>query len=350
MRGRFAALGAATAAVSMGALATAAVAGASGPPPLPKGANGAKVQLFASGLKTPTSFAFGGGSVFAGDGGAESSKTPNGGIYVLKQGAATKIAGSPSFVAGLAWHQGALYVSGGGITKQGPQFSIWKMSGWNGTSFAKRQVIFSPGGKFDGFNGLAFGADGRLYVGVDLGLTNGNDHGPASATPHLYQILSLKPNGKDVTTFAKGIRQPWQFVFPAGSSSPFVSALGQDKGAKTAPDFILRVRQGDDYGFPACNQTEPKACKGFTKPFQQFAPHTDLMGMAIIGSRLYMTSFVSTHPSKNSGGEVVTMPLKGGSLKPVATGFVAPTVGLGEQSGWLYVGEVGPGLVYRIKP
>ena len=44
------------------------------------------------------------------------------------------------------------------------------------------------------------------------------------------------------------------------------------------------------------------------------------------------------------------MPLSGGPAKPLANGFVAPTVGLGGHAGALYVGEVGPGLVYRVTP
>ena len=47
------------------------------------------------------------------------------------------------------------------------------------------------------------------------------------------------------------------------SSSPFVSDLGQDSGAKNPPDFLLRVRRGQAYGFPQCNWTKAKACKGF---------------------------------------------------------------------------------------
>ena len=56
--------------------------------------------------------------------------------------------------------------------------------------------------------------------------TRGNDHGPAK-TPYVYDILSLNANGKGIKVFATGIRQPWQMVFPAGSSSPYVSDLGQ---------------------------------------------------------------------------------------------------------------------------
>ena len=42
------------------------------------------------------------------------------------------------------------------------------------------------------------------------------------------------------------------------------------------------------------------------------------------------------------------MPLKGGA-ETLVTGFVAPTVGLGENAGWLYVGEL-TGQVFRVKP
>ncbi|MFZ0090201.1 MAG: hypothetical protein WAL63_11880 [Solirubrobacteraceae bacterium] len=327
-------------------------AAAAGPPP-PKAAGGKQVTLVATGVTTPTSFATGGGSVFEGDGGAESGGPPNGGVYVLKNGAATKLAGSPLFVAGLAWYKGALYVSGGTPTSR--TTAIWtlqKWSGWNGASFAKQQVIYTAPRGFQGFNGIAFGPNGRLYVGADVGLLNGNDHGPAK-TPFVYKILSLNPTGKDLKVVASGIRQPWQMAFPAGSSSPLVSNLGQDAGkVKNPPDMILRVKQGDNYGFPGCTWAKNSKCKGFTKPFRLFPPHTDLMGMAIIGKRLYMTSFLGL--KAKGQGEVVSMPLKGGPLTAVVTGFVGPTVGLGAGGGTLYVGEVGQktgqGLVYSVNP
>jgi glucose/arabinose dehydrogenase len=347
MRGRTAALIAATA-VSTGVVASAAMA-ASGPPPPPKATNGHTVQLVASGLHTPTSFAFGAGQVFEGDGGVESKTAPpNGGVFVLKNGAATEIPGSPGFVAGLAWHDGALYVSGGSLTAAGPKWQLWKWSGWNGTTFTKQTAIYTAPKKFQGFNGIGFGADGRLYVGADTGLLNGNDHGPSNLSPYLYDILSINTNGKGLKVFATGIRQPWQMVFPKGSSSPFVSDLGQDSGAKNPPDFILRVHQGDNFGFPACNWTSASKCKGYAKPFQQFGPHTDLMGMVIMGKRIYTTSF--TGIGAKGDGEVLSLPLAGGKLKTLVTGTVAPVVGLGANGGWLYFGEVGPGLVYRVRP
>jgi glucose/arabinose dehydrogenase len=347
MRARTA-LGIATAVASTAAMA--AGANGDGTTPLPTATNGSAVQLVAVGLQTPTSFAFGDGAVFEGDAGSlTSSGTPNGGVFVLNGGVATLIPGSPPFVMGLAWHNGALYVSGGNpqATKNGTwQLSRW--SGWNGTAFTEQKAIYTPPQSFDGFNGLAFGPNGRLYVGVDTGATNGNDHGPATKSKYLYDILSLSTSGKDLKVFATGIRQPWQMVFPPGSALPLVSDLGQDKGATNPPDFILKVHPGDDFGFPQCNWTATSPCAGFAKPFKKFAPHTDPMGVSVIGSRLYLTSYLG--PSANGpGGVVYSMPLKGGKLTARVTGFVAAIVGLGEHDGSLYIGELN-GQVFRWTP
>jgi glucose/arabinose dehydrogenase len=335
----------AVAGVSAVAGGTAIAAG--GPPP-PTAVNGAPVTQVAAGLGTPTSFAFGAGSVFEGDGGNNQSGPPNGGVFLLKGGTGTKLAGSPAFVGGLAWYKGSLYVSGGFLT--GPNSAKWqllKWSGWNGSKFNSQKVVWTAPKKLDGLNGIAFGPDGRLYVGVDLGLTDGNDHSPAK-TPDVYDILSVKPNGKDLKVVASGIRQPWQMAFPKGSAFPLVSDLGQDSGATNPPDFVLKVKPGQNYGFPGCNQTVKSKCKAFAKPFRTFGPHTDIMGMAIIGKKLYMTSFMGPK-GKGPGGEVFSMPLKGGKLTPVVTGFVAPTVGLGVRGNSLYIGEL-TGQVFSVKP
>jgi glucose/arabinose dehydrogenase len=329
------------------ALGAPAATASSGPPP-PVSTNGHKVQLVASGLKTPTSFAFGDGMVFEGDGGnSEGSAPPNGGVYLLKNGAAVKIASPLKFVAGLAWHRHKLYISGAVLANGHPSWRLISWSGWNGTTFTVRKTLYVAPKGFDGFNGIGFGADGRLYVGVDVGLTDGNDHGPASTSPYLYDILTFRANGTDLRVFAKGIRQPWQFAFQPGSNAPFVTDLGQDSGAKNPPDFVLHVHAGDNYGFPKCNHTVAENCQGFTKPFRRFGPHTDLMGIAVHRGTLYLTSFLGKG-AKGPGGEVFTLRLNSHTLKPLVTGFVAPTVGLGLHDGYVYIGEL-TGQVYRVK-
>ncbi len=315
---------------------------------------GAKVWLFASGLKNPTSFAFGHGAIFAGDSGS-SEQPSNGGVYLLRHGRATEIPHSPNFVAGMQFHDGVLYLSAATIDAAGPrfpQFQILAWSGWNNTTFTKRDVVYTAPANFQGFNGLAFGPDGRLYVGVDTGLLNYNDHGPATLSPYLYDILSMKPNGTDFKVFALGIRQPWQMVFAPGSSAPFVSDLGQDgpTGVKP-PDFLLTVKAGDNYGFPQCNRTDGSRCKGFTKPFMSLIPHMDPMGLAIIGRTLYVGSYKGEFG--NSGGALYSMPIAGDRLTPVVTDFPLATDALAANGGYLYVGgstPKGAGYVYRVEP
>jgi glucose/arabinose dehydrogenase len=329
------------------AMAAPAANASSGPPP-PVSHNGHPVQLVASGLMTPTSFAFGDGQVFEGDGGnSEGSAPPNGGVYVLKGGKAVEIASPIKFVAGLAWHDNKLYISGGVLAGGAASFRLFAWSGWNGKTFTVRKTLWTAPKKLDGLNGIAFGANGRLYVGVDVGLTDNNDHGPASTSPYLYDILTFRPNGTGLQVFARGIRQPWQFAFQPGSNAPFVTDLGQDSGSADPPDFLLHVHAGDNYGFPTCNRTAVGDCRGFTKPFRSFAPHTDPMGIAFQSGTFYLTSFTGPH-GKGPGGDVYTTGLNSSVLKPLITGFVAPIVGLGLHDGYVYVGEL-TGQVFRVK-
>lgn len=318
---------------------TAVAAGSSGP----RTRKGKQPQVVAKGVATPTSFAFGGGEVFFSDG-TPPSAAPVGGVYVIKNGAPVKLAGSPAFSFGVTWHKGTLYVSA--INK------ILAWSGWTGATFTHQKTIYTQSSKkFTGFNGLGFGANGRLYVGVDLG--DGNDHGPATG-PDQYDVLSMTSKGKDVKVAARGMRQPWQLAFPQGSSSPYVSDLGQDTGVgpKGAPDFVLRVRQGQNYGFPKCNRTKAGACKGFATPFQSFPAHTDAMGLGIIGNRLFISEFGAATPAS-----VVSIPLAGGNPRTELTGFPKGrnVVGLGVHNGWVYVAETAAGAtalgtIYRFKP
>jgi glucose/arabinose dehydrogenase len=318
----------------------AATAQADGGPPPPVAVTGAHVDQIAAGLGTPTSFAFGAGTVFEGDGG-NSQGVPNGGVFVIKHGTATLLPGSPQFVAGLAWHNDALYGSGGMIGQNGASWVLFKWSGWNGSKFEHQQVIYTAPEGFQGFNGIAFGPDGRLYVGVDVGLLNGNDHGKDSLSPYLYDILSFKANGKDLKVFARGIRQPWQMVFPNDSATPLVSDLGPDDAFNDPPDYVLHVRAGQNYGFPLC-----VVCSSAPAPFKAFAPHTDIMGLAIVGNRLYMTSFAGPG-GIGPGGQVLVMSLRTKQVEPFVTGFVAPVVGLGVNNHSLYIGEL-TGQAFRV--
>jgi glucose/arabinose dehydrogenase len=316
----------------VGVLASAclipAAAQAQGPPP-PTAVNGKPVQTVAAAgsIQSPVAFAFGAGKVFVASGGAEDGSAP-GGIFVAGGGKGTLVPNSPKVVFGLVWHKGTLYVSGDG--------KLYAYSGWNGTKFAKRKLIFKGPKHFSGFGGLNF-HNGRIYAGVAI--SNFKYDSRKSPQPYAQSVVTLKPNGKDIRVVAHGLREPWQMTFVKGIDDPFVSVLGQDN--VNPPDYIIRARQGQNYGFPKCNWLVPKACKPFAKPYLLLAPHSSPMGIGSIGKRIYVALFGKM--------EVDTFKVGAGKPKAFLTGFAAPVTGLGINKGWVYSSDL-TGAVYRVKP
>lgn len=314
---------------ALAALIFATVGGAAGPPP-PKAANGNSVEVAGTGVPTPTAFAFTGTTVFAGSGPTE--KGGPGGLFTLADGKATKVPKTPPVVFGLAWHDEQLYVS------TGP--TIVAYSGWNGTGFTGSKTIYANKAKgFPGFNGLAFAPNGRLYAGLALNQKYDQAKDPF---PLSQGVVSMTAAGKGLKFVARGLRQPFQLVFPKGSAHPYVTDLAQDKG-KAPRDQIVVAKPGQNYGFPTCTWTVAKDCKGYSKPKIFLPPHSSPMGIGAIGKTLYVALFNGT----GKGPEVVTIPAKGGKPKPFLTKFAAPVVGLGIDGTDVYVGDL-TGTVYKV--
>jgi glucose/arabinose dehydrogenase len=304
-----------------------------GPPP-PTAASGAPVELVGAGVPFPTAFAFAKGKVFVAGYGDPEGKAP-GGIFVLRGGKAVKVPGLPG-AAGLAWKNGTLYAS----IAHSQKLVAW--SGWNGSTFATRRVIWSGPPRFSGLNGLAIGWDGRIYAGV--GLTDDGDT-KKSNRPYAQSVISMRIDGTDVRTVATGLRQPWQPAFVKGVSRPYVTVLGQENlGRKQPPDYVIVARDGENYGFPGCNWSNPAACASFAKPVAFFPAHSSPTGIAAGGSTLYVALFSGA----GRGPEVVSLPARGGKSTRVLTGFAAPVVAVGVSAGYLYAGDL-TGSIYRVK-
>ncbi|HWH21463.1 MAG TPA: hypothetical protein VN671_13075 [Solirubrobacterales bacterium] len=309
-----------------------APSGAAGPP-LPVAANGNTVEVVATGVPTPTAFAFSGSTVFAASGPNEQSGGP-GGLFTVAGGKATKVPGSPPVVFGLAMKGSTLFVS------TGP--TIVSMSGWNGTKFASTKTVYASKEKgFPGFNGLAFGPEGRLYAG--LALDEKYDHSKDPFEPS-QAVVSMTAAGKGLKVVAEGLRQPFQMVFPQGSKFPWVTVLSQDKG-KVPNDEIVQAKPGQNYGFPTCTwpAASAKVCKGFNEPAILLPPHSSPMGIGAIGNTFYVSLFGG---AAGKGPEVVTMSKKGQPF-PFLTGFAAPTIALGINDGNVYVGDL-TGTIYKV--
>jgi glucose/arabinose dehydrogenase len=316
------------AAAAVAAVVVASGASAAKAPPPPHAAGGRTVTVVARGVPTPTAFAVVAGRVFVSGYGDEQHSSVAGGVYVLGGGKAIKVPGSPQHVYGLASAQATLYLSAGQ--------SILAWSGWDGREFQQTRVVVSGLEGFGGFNGLAVGPDGLIYVGANPDTTN-----PAYAN----DVLSVDPASGAVAVVATGIRQPWQPLFLPGQAMPLVSDLGQDDlGPTSPPDYILAIHQGADFGYPSCPAT-PSTCTTYSKPFVQLAAHASPMGLGFAKGRLY----IALYGGLGKGSEVVSMPRGGGRLTPFLTGYPAPVIALGTAGGQLFTGDQG-GSIYRVTP
>jgi glucose/arabinose dehydrogenase len=304
----------------------------------PTAANGQPVQIVAQYVYTPTSFAWGDGTMFIGEGPSLPNYGP-GGLVTVARGDVKAVPNGPTDVYGLAWEGNSLYVS------TGP--TIIALSGWNGTSFASDKTIYAnPSPSFNGFGGIAFGPDGRLYAGL-LAKEPAYDH-TKDPFPLSQAVVSMKANGSDLRIVARGLRQPFQLHFPAGSRYPYVSDLGADYGAPaTIPrDQIVVAKPGQNYGFPSCiwMPAQANVCRKFNKPLIFLPKHTSPMGISSIAKTLYVALYTGL---PGVGPEVVTIPTSGGPVKPFVTGFDSPIISLAVQDGYVYIGEQG-GTIYRV--
>jgi glucose/arabinose dehydrogenase len=321
---------------ALAAVASFAVVAASGAagPPLPKATDGNPVEVVGTGVPTPTAFAFTGTTVFAGSGPNEETNGP-GGLFTVAGGKATLVPNTPPIVFGLAWKSNTLYVS------TGP--TIVALSGWDGTTFSGEKTVYASKKKgFPGFNGLAFGPEGRLYAG--LALNQKYDHSADPSKPS-QSVVSMTAAGKGFRVVSEGIRQPFQLAFPQGSKYPYVTSLSQDKGGKAPNDAVIVAKPGQNYGFPTCTWILPKQkkeCAGMNEPAIFLPPHASPMGIGSIGKTLYVALFGGT----GKGPEVVEMSEKGQPL-PLLTGFAAPVIALGVNEGSIYVGDL-TGSIYKV--
>ena len=312
----------------LAAIALAAVASADAPR-LPKATGHRTVTVVARGVPTPTEFASFAGRLFVAGYGDEYNTHVAGGVYVLADGKAIRVPGSPHHVYGLAAAKNTLYLS----TSQ----ALLAWSGWNGTRFEKTRVIRTPD-PIGNFREPAVGPDGLIYVGADT-------FPPPPTLSSSSSFVSVNPATGSTAVIATGMRQPWQPLFLPGHALPLVSDLNQDDlGPHRPRDYLLAIKRGANYGFPAC-PAKPTTCAAYAQPLVQFRAHASPMGLGYLNGKVY----IALYGGLGKGPVVVSMPPRGGTPTPFLSGFPSPVIALGIAGGNLYTG-IQSGVIYRVAP
>ncbi len=306
---------------------------------------GFQAELYATGLRKPTALAFG----------------PSGLLYATLEGGEVVAVGRgssrPLVVArgfrvplGLAWVGRTLFVSDQGtlyrLRLQGPLLA------------GRRALVTGLPFRLHQQDNVVVGPDGRLYLGSGSTCDACRERSPLSGT-----VLSVRPDGRDLRVYARGLRNPYGLAFEPGTGRLFVSVNNQDKLGPSEPaETIVVARRGGRYGWPTCwpswrTRRLVGSCAGVVRPLAYLEPHSAPGGMAFYtGStfprayrgRLFVAEW-GQYLSGRWGRKVVQVDPRSGRVRPFADGFDHPLAVAVEPGGGLLVADWGRGAVYRIR-
>ncbi len=219
---------------------------------------------------------------------------------------------------------------------------------------------------------IAFGPDGRLYVGM------GAPCNICEPDDRHAQIARMKPDGTQWETFARGIRNTVGFDWHPASKELWFTDNGRDLlGDDSPPDELNRAPQPNlHFGYPYCHggtiadpeYGKKRSCQEFTPPTQNLGPHAAALGMrfytgkqfpAPYRNQIFIAEHGSWNRSKKIGYRISMVTLDGNkaiSYKPFATGWLQGETAWGRPvdllmlpDGSLLVSDDHAGAIYRIR-
>jgi glucose/arabinose dehydrogenase len=308
-----------------------------------RGPAGLHAAIYASGLKLMSAFAFDAdGRLWITTSGADTHATD--GLYVVSRAGARPVRITARFRGplGLVWIRGSLYVSSLG--------RVEVLSGLTGNHFAARKTILvgPPGGGEN--NNLVESPAGKLVMGVSASC----DH-CVPVSKWSGSIVEFDTSGRGLRLVARRLRAPFGLAFYPGTNH-LLATLNQrdDLGTKTPGDWLALVRDGDDFGFPACYGQVAAGCGGVPAPLAVLEPHAAAGGLAIVQRQLGSSLGPAALVAEWSLGKVLRVPLAArgeratGGAVPFLTGLKNPLPLAVAADGALLVGDWTTGRIYRI--
>jgi glucose/arabinose dehydrogenase len=318
----------------------------------------------------------------------EMTLSPSGILYVgsaegnvyaleLRNGKAVQrhvIASGLEMPIGVAWRDGALYVSA--VSR------IVRLDAID-THLAdppKPAVVTDalPTARHHGGKFIAFGPDGKLYVPQGAPCNVCLVAGDPQRT-HYAMIGRMDPDGSHYETIARGVRNTVGFAWHPQTHELWFTDNGRDLLGDDIPDDKLNrlSRVGLDFGFPYCHGgdvADPEfgaghPCRGFTPPVAKLGAHVAALGMRFYTGTMFPPDyrdsiFIAEHGSwnrsKKSGYRVVRITANAdgtnvhqqvfaeGWLNPDDTEWGRPADVLPLPDGSLLISDDYAGAIYRV--
>ncbi|MBV9891162.1 MAG: PQQ-dependent sugar dehydrogenase, partial [Rhizobacter sp.] len=271
---------------------------------------------------------------------------------------------------GVAYRDGALFV--------GALERVLRFDGIDDrlTSTPAARVVSDrfPSETHHGRRFIAFGPDGKLYVGVGAPCNvcvPDERHG-------VIQRIDVDGGGA-IETVARGVRNSVGFDWSPADGTLWFTDNGRDMLGDDLPaDELDRVtRLGEHFGFPYCHQgdsVDPEfgahhPCSEFTPPAAKLGAHVAALGMRFYRGTLFPPAyrgniFIAEHGSWNRsskvGYQVVRVPVdsqgRAGTPEPFLTGFLQGQSAWGRPAdvlplpdGSLLVSDDEAGAIYRVR-
>lgn len=229
-----------------------------------------------------------------------------------------------------------------------------------------------PNDRHHGWKFIAFGPDDKLYVPV------GAPCNICEPDPDRYAvIMRMNPDGSDMETFARGIRNSVGFDWHPQAKSLWFNEHGRDWMGDDMPSDELNhaPRSGMHFGFPYCHQGDApdpefgnkRKCSEFTGPALLQGGHVAPNGLRFYTGTMFPAAyrkriFIAQHGSWNrdtkNGYRIVTAEVENDKVtkyETFADGWTLDDVAWGRPvdllimpDGSMLVSDDQNGTIYRI--
>jgi hypothetical protein len=280
------------------------------------------------------------------------------------------IASGLQLPAGVAWRDGALYVS-----------AVSKILRFDAIDAhlndpPKPAIVIDtlPTETYHGWKFVAFGPDGKLYVpqGAPCNVC-------LKERDRFAMIGRMDPDGSHYEVVARGIRNSVGFAWHPVTHELWFTDNGRDLMGDDVPDDKLNraPRAGMDFGFPYCHggdTPDPEfgkdhPCSAFTPPVAKLGAHVAALGMRFYNGSMFPPAyrnniFIAEHGSWNRSKKigyrvvrVITDPDGGnarqevfaeGWLQPGENVWGRPADVLPLPDGSLLISDDYAGAIYRV--